>query len=294
MSGRDKDKPLNFQLNPRATVAGAAANALPDPAAIRLSVLDMLYRAKAGHLGSSMSVVEMLVAMYGSTDVKKIRDRDADRSRVIVSKGHCAAATYATMGHFGIIPMELLDSYHTDDSLLAGHVSHAVPAVEHSTGALGHGINVAVGCAIGFRSRGIRNALALTLVGDGEIQEGSVWEALMLASHLKLNNFVALVDNNRISSITNTEKVLDMRPLTARFGGFGLSVRQVDGHDVGAIMAAIRELTAGDQAGVIVCDTVKGKGVPFAENQPIWHYRTLNDELYAEAKAAVMTAAGRA
>ena len=115
----------------------------------------------------------------------------------------------------------------------------------------------------------------------------------MLASHLKLNNFVALVDNNRISSITNTEKVLDMRPFTARFGGFGLAVREVDGHDVGAIMTAIRELTAGDKAGVIVCNTMKGKGVPFAENQPIWHYRSLNDELYAEAKAAVMAAAGR-
>lgn len=290
--GRNKDKPLNLQIKQRATVAGTATNALPDPAAIRLSVLDMLYRAKASHLGSSMSVVEMLVAMYGSVDVKNIRESNPARSRVIVSKGHCAAATYATMAHFSLIPMALLDSYHSDGSLLAGHVNHAVSAVEHSTGALGHGINVAVGCAIGLRSRGVRDALALTLVGDGEIQEGSVWEALMLAAHMKLNNFVALVDNNHISSITNTEKVLDMRPLTARFGGFGLGVREVDGHDVNAIMAAIRELTSGDQAGVIVCNTVKGKGVPFAENQPIWHYRSLNDELYAEAKAAVM-AAGR-
>jgi transketolase len=231
--------------------------------------------------------------MYGTTDVRKIRERAPDRSRIIVSKGHCAAATYATMGHFGIIPMAMLDTYHTDGSLLAGHVSHAVPAVEHSTGALGHGINVAVGCAIGLRSRGNKNALALTLVGDGEIQEGSVWEALMLASHLKLNNFVLLVDNNRISSITNTEKVLDMRPLEARFSGFGLAVRDVDGHDVGAISTAIRELTAGDRAGVVICNTTKGKGVPFAENQPIWHYRSLNDELYAQAKAAVAATAGR-
>lgn len=269
-----------------------AANALPDPAAVRLSILDMLYRAKASHLGSSMSAVEMLIAMYGSTDVRKIRDHAPDRSRVVVSKGHCAAATYATMAHFGIIPKALLDSYHMNDSLLAGHVSHAVPAVEHSTGALGHGINVAVGCAIGLRSRGIRNSLALTLVGDGEIQEGSVWEALMLASHMKLNNFVALVDNNRISSITDTEKVLDMRPLAARFGGFGLAVHDVDGHDIGAISSAIREITGGDRPGVVICNTTKGKGVPFAEDQPIWHYRSLNDELYAQAKAAIL-AAGR-
>jgi transketolase len=270
------------------------SNVLADPVAIRLTILDMLYRAKASHLGSSMSVVEMLVAMYGSTQVEKIRDRAPDRSRVIVSKGHCAAATYATMAHFGIVPMALLDTYHIDDSLLAGHVSHAVRGVEHSTGALGHGINVAVGCAIGLRARKVEDALALALVGDGEIQEGSVWEALMLASHLKLNNFVALVDNNRISSITDTAKVLDMRPLAQRFAGFGLGVREVDGHDVTAILSAIRELTAGDRPGVIICNTIKGKGVPFAENQPIWHYRSLDDQLYIEAKAAIGAAARRA
>jgi transketolase len=198
------------------------------------------------------------------------------------------------MAHFGIIPMALLNTYHTDHSLLAGHVSHAVHGVEHSTGALGHGINVAVGCAIGLRARNVEDALALALIGDGEVQEGSVWEALMLASHLKLNNFVALVDNNRISSITDTAKVLDMRPLEQRFAGFGLAVREVDGHDVTAILSAIRELTAGDRPGVIICDTIKGKGVPFAENQPIWHYRSLNDQLYAEAKAALAAAARRA
>lgn len=282
---------MTFQISPPTAASPCASNMLADPVAIRLTILDMLYRAKASHLGSSMSVVEMLVAMYGSTQVEKIRDRAPDRSRVIVSKGHCAAATYATMAHFGIVPMALLDTYHTDDSLLAGHVSHAVRGVEHSTGALGHGINVAVGCAIGLRARKVEAALALALVGDGEIQEGSVWEALMLASHLKLNNFVALVDNNRISSITDTAKVLDMRPLAQRFAGFGLGVREVDGHDVPAILSAIRELTAGDRPGVVICNTIKGKGVPFAENQPIWHYRSLNDELYAEAKAAIAAAA---
>jgi transketolase len=285
---------MTFQISPPTAASPCASNMLADPVAIRLTILDMLYRAKASHLGSSMSVVEMLVAMYGSAQVEKIRDRAPDRSRIIVSKGHCAAATYATMAHFGIIPMALLDTYHTDRSLLAGHVSHAVRGVEHSTGALGHGINVAVGCAIGLRTRNVGGALALALVGDGEIQEGSVWEALMLASHLKLNNFVALLDNNRISSITDTDKVLDQRPLAQRFAGFGLGVREVNGHDVTAILLAIRELTAGDRPGVIICNTVKGKGVPFAENQPIWHYRSLDDKLYAEAKAAIAATARRA
>lgn len=260
-----------------------------DPSAVRRSVLTMLHRAKASHLGSNMSAIEMLIAMYGSVDCKKIRDQAADRSRIIVSKGHCAAATYATMAHFGILPMSQLETYHLDGSKLAGHVSHAVQGVEHSTGALGHGINVAVGCALGLRSRGYGDRLVLTLVGDGEIQEGSIWEAMMYAVHMKLNNFIALVDNNRISSITNTEKVIDMRPLAARFVGFGLHVQEVDGHKVSAIMSAIEKICADEQPGVIVCNTVKGRDVPFAEWQPMWHYKSLTDEQYAEAVAHLET-----
>lgn len=245
----------------------------------------MLHRAKASHLGSNMSAVEILIAMYGSVDCDKIREQAADRSRVLISKGHCAAATYATMAHFGILPMSVLDTYHLDGSKLAGHVSHAVHGVEHSTGALGHGINVAVGCAVGLRSRGHGDRLVLTLVGDGEIQEGSIWEAMMYAVHMKLNNLVTLVDNNRISSITNTKKVIDMRPVTARFEGFGLNVHEVNGHDIGAISAAIEEVRNGDRPSVIVCNTVKGRDVPFAEEQPVWHYKTLTDEEYGLALA---------
>jgi len=245
----------------------------------------MLYRGKASHLGSNMSAIEMLVAMYGSVDCKKIQEKAGDRSRVIVSKGHCAAATYATMAHFGILPMSELETYHTNGSVLAGHVSHEVKGVEHSTGALGHGINVAVGCALGLRSRKISGSLVLTLVGDGEIQEGSVWEALMFAVHNKLNNFIVLVDNNGISSITNTEKVINMHPLAKRFEGFGLNVHEVDGHSVSEIRAAIQNIQTHDKPGVIICNTVKGKDVPFAENEAIWHYKSLTDEQYKEATA---------
>jgi transketolase len=253
----------------------------------------MLHRAKASHLGSNMSVIEMLIAMYGAVDCDGIRSHAPDRSRIVVSKGHCAAATYATMAHYGIVPIDLLDTYHLDGSTLAGHVSHAVEGVEHSTGALGHGLCVAVGCALGLRSRGHSDRLVLSLVGDGEIQEGSIWEALMYAVHLKLGNLITLLDNNRISSITNTEKVIDMRPVTARFEGFGLGVREVDGHDLAAISAAIEELRQEDRPGVVVCNTVKGRDVPFAEWQPIWHYRSLNDDLYAQAMAHLDTLGAR-
>lgn len=282
---------MNYVVSKKDHLPRASASRKPSrahgpgirPVDVRKSILKMLYEGKASHLGSNMSVVEMLIAMFESVDCEKIKTEDPDRSRIIVSKGHCAAATYATMAHFGILPIEALDSYHKDSSLLAGHVSHAVDKVEHSTGALGHGVNVAVGCALGLRSRGFENRLVLTLVGDGEIQEGSIWEGLMFAAHMKLNNFIMLVDNNRISSITKTEKVIDLRPIVNRFAGFGLNVREVDGHSVPQILKAISGMREGDRPGVIICNTVKGKDVPFAEWEPIWHYRSLSDSLYQEA-----------
>ena len=158
-----------------------------------------------------------------------------------------------------------------------------VPSIEHSTGALGHGINVAVGCAIGLKSLGFKQSKVLALVGDGEIQEGSVWEAIMLASHLKLSNFVLLIDNNLISSIRRTSEVIDMRPLAKKFESFGLVTHEVDGHSVTDIRRAIEDLGHCQQPGAIICNTVKGKGVDFAEGQPVWHYRTLDDELLNQA-----------
>lgn len=223
-----------------------------------------------------MSVIEMLTAMYRVTDLDKIRSHAPDRARIIVSKGHSAAGTYAVMAEFGLIDREMIGSYHSDGSILAGHVSHAVPCVEHSTGALGHGLSVGVGCALGLRSRGFPRVPVMVLTGDGELQEGSNWEAVMLAHHLKLSNLVLLVDNNGISSITKTNDVIDMTPLAQRFAGFGLSVDVVPGHDVARIEDAIRHGLSGSGPHVVICNTVKGYGVPFAENQPIWHYRSLD------------------
>ena len=261
------------------------SNRFADHVEVRRTILGMLYRGQASHLGTNMSAVEMLISMFGSVDLKRIKNKTQNRSRIIVSKGHCAAATYATMAHYGLLDFAELENYHKDGSLLAGHVSHAVERVEHSTGALGHGLSVAVGCALGLRSRGIYDAPVFSLVGDGEIQEGSIWEALMLAKHLNLHNLITMVDNNRISSITNTDAVIDMKPLENRFAGFGFKVHNVDGHDLNALGNAIDNLKAGSEIGVIICNTVKGRGVPFAEWEPIWHYRSLNDELYKQAIA---------
>jgi transketolase len=258
-----------------------------DPVAVRKTVLSILHSGKAAHLGSSMSMVEMLIAAYAAVDVAKIKEHRPDRDRVIVSKGHGAAATYSVMHHFGMLEGEPLKTYYQDGSLYAGHVSHGVPFVEHSTGALGHGLSVGCGCALGLRARGWNEARVFVLLGDGEIQEGSVWEALMFAYHNRLANLVVMIDNNRISSITRTDAVLDMNPLARRFAGFGLEVREVDGHCVEELSAAIASLREAGMPGVIICNTVKGRGVPFAEDQAIWHYRSLSDKHYEEALAAL-------
>jgi len=251
-----------------------------NPKAVRRTIIEMLYKAKASHLGSSMSVVECLTAMYGNVDIEKIKTKQPDRSRVIVSKGHCASATYATMHHYGLLTVEQIKTYHENGSLLQGHVSHGVPHVEHSTGALGHGLPVAVGVAIGLRSLKFNDAKVLCLVGDGEIQEGSIWEALMLAHHHRLSNLSIIIDNNQISSITDTHKVIDLNPLKDRFEGFGLQTFEVNGHNVEELDKAIKEGFQGETATAIIANTIKGKGVPFAEGQPIWHYRSLSDDDY--------------
>lgn len=261
-----------------------------DSTDVRATALRMLHRSQAAHLGTSMSIIEILVAVFSSIDIAAIRQQRSDRSRVIVSKGHGAAAVYATMGHFGLIDFDLLDTYHQNGSLLAGHVSHAVEAVEHSTGALGHGLPVACGCAIGLRTRDFRDSQVFVIVGDGELQEGSNWEALQLMSHLRLSNLIVLVDNNRISSITNTRDVINMEPLAQRFSGYGLAAHEVDGHDVEAIRQCIAVVRESNQPSVIVCNTVKGYGVPFAEGKPVWHYRSLGAEDYETAIAALQGA----
>ena len=257
----------------------------PSPRAVRRTILGMIHGGQASHLGTSMSVVEILIAAYASCDIEGIRAERVGRDRVFVSKGHGAAATYAVMHHFGLMDAETVATYHSNGSALAGHVSHAVPRVEHSTGALGHGLPVAAGAAYGLRSAGHVHAQVFCVLGDGEIQEGAVWEALMFASHHRLNRLIPIVDNNGISSIKRTNDVLDMEPLQDRFAGFGFAVHRVDGHDVSALAAAIADILDGDRPSVIIADTVKGRGVSFAEAQPIWHYRTLDAAMYADALA---------
>jgi transketolase len=249
---------------------------------VRRNIIKILHAAQAGHLGSSMSIVEMLIAIYSVADVSKIVEKSDSRDRIIVSKGHAAAGTYSVMHEFGLISEESLLTYHKLNSKLQGHVSHGVTNVEHSTGALGHGLSVGVGHSIFLKSKGFSSRV-MVLCGDGEIQEGSIWEALMLAVTKNLNNLVLLVDVNGISSIKGTEEIINTGNLRDRFLGFGLRVIETDGHDSNAIQQAILTSNDGLNPLVILCKTIKGKGVNFAENQPIWHYRTLDSELFSSA-----------
>lgn len=250
--------------------------------ATRKKILEIIFRSSASHVGSSLSMVEILFAVYSRVDLEKIKTGSQDRDRVVVSKGHCAAALYATLNAFGLLSDEDLATYHRNGSLLGGHVSHAVPHVEHSTGALGHGLSVAVGMAIGLKVKNSR-ARVYVVLGDGEMQEGSNWEALMLAGHLGLDNLRVLVDGNCLGGIACVADCCTLEPLVDKFRAFNLDACDLDGHDPGALTAA---LNSADQAGrptAFVCRTVKGKGVSFMEGQNVWHYRPLNTESYENA-----------
>jgi len=233
-----------------------------------------------------MSIVEILIAIYASVDCEKIRASDPDRDRVIISKGHGAAAVYAVLYHYGLLTAEELATYCQNNSRLAGHVSHATPGVEHSTGALGHGLSVAVGCALGLRANG-SSAKVHCLVGDGEMQEGSIWEAVMLAGHCRLNNLIVYVDDNRISSIGWTKDSVEVNPLEDKLQAFQFDVTRVDGHDLSALSQAITACGHNGRPFAIICDTIKGRGIPFAEHNNLWHYRSLNAQDYAQALKAL-------
>ena len=248
----------------------------------RINILKMLHSAKASHLGSSMSIVELLVTSYSLVDIEKIKTKSRLRDRIIVSKGHAAAATYSVMHEFGLIDQDTLYSYHQKGSFLQGHVSHGVLGVEHSTGALGHGLSVGAGHAYYLKTNG-SDSKVIVICGDGEIQEGSTWEALMFASTKRLGNLILLVDVNEISSIKATEEIISTGDLADRFRGFGLNVFWVDGHNMVEIKSAMAHSKIEEKPLVLLCKTTKGKGVDFAENQPIWHYRSLDDESFSTA-----------
>jgi transketolase len=259
---------------------------LPEPAQVRMRMLEILRKSQASHIGSCLSVVEILLAVYKNVDLEKIKNKADDRDRVILSKGHSAAALYTMLNHFGLLPDKELETYHQNGSLLGGHVTANVHGVEHSTGALGHGLSVGVGISIGLKSKKSRSRV-YTIVGDGELQEGSVWEAITSAAHLKLNNLCLLVDYNKLSGVGKTNETCNLEPLTAKLLTFGFNSMEVDGHNLEEVYSAIGKTRNSDWPVALVCHTVKGKGVSFMENENVWHYRPLNNDDYNKAIAEI-------
>lgn len=242
---------------------------------IRGHVLRMTHQAGASHVGSCLSIAEILAVLYGGI-LRLVPEAPLhpDRDRFVLSKGHAAAAAYAVLAERGFLPRERLDDFCRDGSLLAGHVTHrGLPGVEVSTGSLGHGLAIAAGMALGGRRRGSGNRV-FCLLSDGECDEGSTWEAVLFAAHHGLDDLVAIVDYNKIQSLGRVDEVLSLEPLDGKWRSFGWAVRSLDGHDVAALDGALSLVPfEPGRPSCVIAHTVKGKGVSFMEDRLLWHYR---------------------
>lgn len=250
------------------------ARLLADAAAeIRASVLRMIGQAGLGHVGGDLSVTDILATLFfGVLDLDPANPTRPDRDRFILSKGHCAAALYSTLALRGFIPTDLLGSFMAPLSALNGHPNRRkVPGVEANTGPLGHGLPIGVGSAIAARLSGSAWRTFVVL-GDGELQEGSNWEAAMSAGHRGLDNLTAVVDRNRLQQGARTEDTNRLEPLADKWRAFGWEVIELDGHDHAALWAAFTAAPAGKPR-CVIARTIKGKGVSFMEDRVEWHHK---------------------
>jgi transketolase len=254
---------------------------------IRQRDLRMVHAAGAGHIGGDLSAIDLLVTLYfGVLRVDPRRPTDPNRDRFVMSKGHCSGALYTTLAHAGFFPMEWLDRYMAPLSPLNGHPDRTkVPGVETNTGPLGHGLPFAVGAAIGAKLSGA-DWRTFVLTGDGELQEGSNWEAAMNASHRRLDNLTLIVDRNRLQQGDAVAATVDLEPLADKWRAFGWSVREVDGHDHAALLATFGQLPfEAGRPSCVIAHTHKGKGVSFMEDLAAWHHRVPTDAELAQALA---------
>ena len=260
---------------------------------VRMGVIEGTHGAKAGHPGGSLSAADMFTYLYfKELNVNPKDPKNEGRDRFVLSKGHTAPGLYSVLANRGFFPVEDLPTLRHIDSYLQGHPNmNTVPGVDMSTGSLGQGISVAAGMALGAKHQN-KSYRVYTLLGDGEIQEGQVWEACMLAAHYKLDNFVVIVDNNGLQIDGPVDKVMSPYPIDEKLKAFGFHVEVIDGHDYNQIEAALNTAkTVKGQPTAIVMKTTKGKGVSFMEGQASWHGKAPNDEEYAiamnELKAAL-------
>ena len=252
--------------------------------ALRLAIVDALEGGRRGHVGSALSLVEIVRVLYD--DVLRVRPADPawpDRDRCILSKGHGCLALYAVLADKGFIAREDLVKQCTTGALLGGHPETHIPGVEASTGALGHGLAIGVGLALAARMRR-RPSRTFVILGDGELDEGSVWEAALMASKHRLETLTAIVDYNKLQSYGPVDDVLPLEPLADKWRAFGFAVQEVDGHDVDALRAAFARLPfAPDRPSLLIAHTVKGRGIAAAEHDPTWHHKASFDPHLAQS-----------
>ena len=250
---------------------------------VKIHALRMTHLAKASHIGSCLSIADILAVLYGSIlNIDPHNPSFVDRDRFIMSKGHAAAIIYAVLAECGYISISELDSYSADGSRLPGHVTKSLPGIELSTGSLGHGLPVAVGMALAAK-RARNNWRTYCLLSDGEMDEGSNWEAIQVAQHFKLDNLVAVIDYNKIQSFGSVKEVSDLHPLDAKFLAFNWNVIEIDGHDHNQIISALQNNQRSDRPLAVVAHTIKGKGVSFMENQLAWHYKSADQAQLSQA-----------
>jgi transketolase len=244
----------------------------------------MVTRARASHIGSALSIADIIAVLYGRIlRVDPGSPDNPERDRFILSKGHACVAVYAALAETGFIEAALLESYGTDGSPLMAHISHKVPGVEFSTGALGHGLPFGTGKALACKL-GQYPWRTFVLTSDGEWGEGSNWEAALFAAHHRLNKLLCIIDYNKLQSLKSVEETLRLEPLHSKFEAFGWAVKEVDGHDHDALAEVLDETSwPDDKPAMVIAHTVKGKGVSFMENRVEWHYRNPSTELLVQA-----------
>lgn len=254
---------------------------------IRLCVLELCYRRRTSHIGGALSIADVLAVLYGQIlNVYPKDENNSERDRLFYSKGHACAALYAALTIRGFFSRDTLnEEFIADGSYFTSHVNHRIPGIELSTGSLGHALGVACGSALA----GKRNSKGYTVFGilsDGELDEGSNWEAIMFAAHLQLDNLVMIIDYNKIQSFGRVSEVMTLEPLAAKLEAFNWNVQQVNGHALHELSAILQDAKSSrnGKPKCIIAHTVKGKGVSFMEDSLLWHYKSPNEADYQAAR----------
>ena len=251
---------------------------------IRAEAVRMVAAAKASHIGGALSMADLLAVLYG--EILRVCPEQpdwAERDRFILSKGHSCTGVYAALALRGFFPLAELQTYGQDGSRLMSHVSHKVPGVEFSTGSLGHGLPFGCGKALAAK-RQKKNWRTFVMLSDGELDEGSNWEAILFAPQHRLDNLVAIVDYNKIQSLGSVKEVLDLHPLAEKFRAFNWAVKEIDGHNHDEISASLKSLPfEPGKPSCLIAHTVKGKGVDFMEGKLQWHYSSPKPDQLKEA-----------